>query len=98
MTRNDSQIAIIHIQRICQADFCGGLLWNVTLDVLDVAQLTAGQSPMFVKAESLRYYVPMVGDEDKDLIVDLALTPSGNPTTAASPAIRYPQRLSVGVM
>ena len=26
MTRNHSQIAIIHIKRICQAGFCGGLL------------------------------------------------------------------------
>ena len=64
-------------------------IWNVALTDADALVLAAGYRPTFVKPESLQLYVPLVRDNDEDLIGGLSLSANGTPTIADHPPIYY---------
>lgn len=65
-------------------------VWNVTLTDDEITILSLGYSPLFVRPESLVFYLPLIRDNDNDLIGGLHLTAGGSPTISAHPRIRYP--------
>jgi len=65
-------------------------IWNAALTDAEVLILSKGISPLAVRPGNLAFYVPLVRDNDEDIIGGLSLTASGSPTIAAHPWIRYP--------
>ena len=71
-------------------------VWNVTLTDAEVAILALGYSPLFVRSQSLLFYVPLIRDTDNDIVGGLHLTAGGTPTVSAHPPIIYPANVQVG--
>lgn len=67
-------------------------IWTVSLTDAEVAILAAGYSPLFVRPQSLVFYMPLVRDVQDDLIGGLQMTTAGSPTASAHPRIIYPTR------
>jgi len=65
-------------------------IWNVALTDGEIALLAAGVSPLLVRSQNLVTYVPLVRDNDEDLIGGLTFTPGATPTVAPHPRIIYP--------
>jgi peroxiredoxin len=63
-------------------------IWNAALTNAEVAILATGVSPLAVRPQSLVFYMPLVRDDDVDLIGGLTLTPSGSPTIADHPPVQ----------
>lgn len=76
------------------ADFIGSIaevgIWNVALTDAEVLVLSKGYSPLCVRPQSLVFYVPLIRDDDEDLVGGLSLTASGSPGITANPRIIYP--------
>lgn len=67
-------------------------IWSVALTAADVAQLTAGYSPLMVRPDALVFYLPAVRDADQDIIGGLSFTPTNTPTVGTHPRVYYPTR------
>ena len=65
-------------------------IWNVALTDDEVAILAKGFSPLFVRPESLIFYVPLIQSADKDIVGGLSLTATNTPTVGAHPRVFYP--------
>jgi hypothetical protein len=65
-------------------------LWNVALSAGEIRMLGDGFSPLMVRPQSLVLYVPLVRDNDDDLIGGLSLTASGSPTIGVHPRVFNP--------
>jgi hypothetical protein len=65
-------------------------IWNVALTDAEVAILAKGYSPLFVRPQNLVVYVPLVGDEDVDIVGGLAFAELHTPGIADHPRIIRP--------
>jgi len=68
-------------------------IWNVALTASEIATLSVGYSPLLVRPQSLVFYVPLVRDNDDDIVGGLSMTAvvsSGFPGIATHPPIIYP--------
>lgn len=65
-------------------------LWNVALTEAEALELNAGYCPLLIRPESLVSYLPLIRDNDADLIDGVIWTASGSPTIAAHPPVFYP--------
>lgn len=66
-------------------------IWNAALSDAEVAILGADRySPLLVRPQNLVVYLPLVRDNDEDLIGGLSLTAYNSPTVMAHPRILYP--------
>lgn len=66
-------------------------IWNIGLTAAEMAILAAGYSPLFVRPESLVFYMPLLR-EDVELSGGLALTPVNSPTVSDHPRVLLPSR------
>jgi hypothetical protein len=67
-------------------------IWQATLTDAEVAILGKGYSPLFVQPDKLLFYIPLIRDNDQDLIGGLSLSEVGSPTITDHPRIIYPGR------
>lgn len=67
-------------------------IWNAALTAAEAATLAAGYSPLLVRPQSLVFYLPLIRDDDQDLIGGLSMTELVTPTVGAHPRIIYPTR------
>jgi hypothetical protein len=65
-------------------------IWNVALTDTEVLMLSLGYSPLLIRPQNLVFYVPLVRDNDNDLVGGLSLTPTNGPTVSPHPAILNP--------
>ena len=65
-------------------------IWNAALSDEEVETLSLGFSPLLVRPQNLASYVPLIRDNDEDLITGLSWTPVGSPTISAHPRVFYP--------
>lgn len=65
-------------------------IWNVALTDDEVDILAAGYSPLFVRPQSLVFYMPLVRDNDEDIVGGLSLTAVNTPTIVSHPPVTYP--------
>ena len=75
-------------------------VWNIALTDAEVAILAAGYSPLFVHPQNLVFYMPLVRDNDEDIVGVLSLTAfSGNsgPGISAHPRIIRPAMFNLGL-
>jgi hypothetical protein len=86
-----------------QGDFFKGYIcelgiWNAALTAADIAVLSLGYSPLFVRRNSLVAYLPLIGrtSPEIDTVGGYGMTLTNGPTTVAHPSIIYPSNL-VGV-
>lgn len=66
------------------------VIWNAALSDEEVATLALGFSPLLVRPQNIVSYVPLIRDNDEDLITGLSWTPVGSPTISAHPRVFYP--------
>ena len=76
-------------------DFTSGRLaelgiWNATLSWTEMIAMSKGWSPLHIRPQSLVFYLPLVRDNDRDLIGGLTVTPTNAPTVANHVPIIYP--------
>lgn len=64
-------------------------VWNIDLTDNEVAILATGICPLEVRPQNLVFYVPLVRDNDNDLIGGLSLTAYNSPTISDHPPIFY---------
>ena len=64
-------------------------IWDVALTDAEVAILATGVSPRSVRPESLVFYVPLVRDDDEDVVGGLSLTAVNTPSISAHPRVFY---------
>jgi hypothetical protein len=65
-------------------------IWNIDLIDAEIVLLAKGYSPLFIRPQNLVFYMPLVRDDDEDLIGGLSLTAFNAPTIDAHPPIIYP--------
>lgn len=65
-------------------------IWNVALTDADVASLAKGYSPLLIRPEGLVTYVPLIRDNDKDLIGGLSFSVNGTPEVSTHTRVFYP--------
>lgn len=65
-------------------------IWNIALTAAEVAILGAGYSPLFVRPQNLVFYVPLIRDDDEDIVGGLSLSTGDTPTVSAHPRIIRP--------
>lgn len=65
-------------------------VWNVALTDDEVGMLYAGFSPLFVRPQSLVFYLPLIRDNDNDLVGGINLSATNTPTIAEHVSIQYP--------
>ena len=64
-------------------------IWNATLTDEEVAVLATGIRPIFVRPQSLVMYLPLIRDNDEDLIGGLSFNVVNTPTISAHAPIIY---------
>ena len=64
-------------------------IYNIDLTDTEVEILALGYSPLLVRPQNLVFYVPLIRDNDKDLVGGLTLTLGGTPTIAVHPPMIY---------
>ena len=64
-------------------------IWNVALTDEEMEILGKFVSPLLVRPESLVFYLPLIRDDDNDLIGGLHLTEVGTPQIATHPNILH---------
>ena len=64
-------------------------IWNVALTDAEAAVLAKGISPRSVRPESLVFYLPLVRDDDEDVVGGLSLTAVNGPTVVVHPRVFY---------
>lgn len=65
-------------------------IWNAVLTDEEVAMLAKGFSPLLVRPDKLTCYVPLIRDNDKDIVGGLSFLPILSPTIETHPRIIYP--------
>jgi hypothetical protein len=60
-------------------------IWNAALTAAEVAALAAGAGPLMVRPQSLVFYLPLVRDNDVDLVGGLSMTAFNTPTIGDHP-------------
>lgn len=73
----------------CDAAIAEVGIWNVALTEVELAQLALGVSPLLVRPGALAFYLPLVRDEDRDLVAGLSLTAANSPTVVEHPRVVY---------
>jgi len=71
-------------------------VWSAALTDPEVSILYEGVSPLLVRPQSLVLYVPLIRDDDEDIVGGLSFTANGGPTIAAHPGVFYPGAVLVG--
>lgn len=72
--------------------------WNAALTDAEIASLALGYGPLLVRPQNLACYVPLIRDNDKDVVGGLSFTAFNAPTVAPHCRVRYPaMRLPVYV-
>ena len=64
-------------------------IWNIALSDAEVALLAKPVSPFMVHPESIVFYLPMIRDEDRDLVNGSVMTVNGTPLITVHPRIFY---------
>lgn len=82
--------AMINLAQPMSGDVAEVAVWDDALTDAEVAILAAGFSPLFVRPQNLVFYVPLVRDNDQDIVGGLSFTPDNSPTIAAHCPIIYP--------
>ena len=72
-------------------------IWNASLTDAEATILAAGYSPLLVRPQSLVLYIPLVRDNDKDIVGGRSFTALNAPTIAAHPRVLYPTGYRLGV-
>ncbi len=72
-------------------------IWNVALTVAELLILAAGYSPLFVRPQNLTLYMPLIRDDDEDIVGGLSFSSSGSPTVSAHPRIIRPAMPMLGL-
>ena len=67
-------------------------VWNVALGQADIDALGAGYASGLVRSGALRMWLPLVRDEDRDLVTGGVWSAGGTPTVGDHPRIIYPGR------
>lgn len=62
-------------------------MWNTTLTPTEVTMLALGLAPYLVRPANLVFYMPMVRDNDVDIIGGISFTPQASPTISDHPRI-----------
>jgi len=79
----------------------GGLaeaaIWDVALSEAEGVALSRGFSPLLIRPGNLVFYLPMLNDEDNDLVGGLGLTAFGTPTTEDHSPVIYPYIPRIGI-
>ncbi len=65
-------------------------VWDVALTATEIASLSKGYSPLFIRPQNLVFYAPLIRDEDLDRVGGLALTAFNTPTVAEHTRVFYP--------
>jgi hypothetical protein len=97
-TGNRSPASVDGIRIACRPDtfnrFTGFVaefgVWNAALTNAEVAKLARGYSPLLVRPQNLRHYMPFVDGADMDIVGRLKLMPTGAPGLTGHPPIIYP--------
>lgn len=71
-------------------------IWNAALTDEEAVVLAAGYSPLFIRPQNLVFYVPLVRDNDDDIIGGRQLTAYGSPLVWVHPRIIYPAPVLYG--
>lgn len=71
-------------------------IWDIALSSTDALLLSKGVSPLMVQPQNLVLYMPLVRDNDTDLIGGLTMTAVGTPGIADHPSIFYPRTIFTG--
>jgi hypothetical protein len=64
-------------------------IWNVALSDEEVAVLATGIRPILVRPQSLVMYVPLIRDNDEDLIEGLSFSEQNTPTISTHAPVIY---------
>lgn len=65
--------------------------WDTDLSDEEVEALSKGFSPLLVRPQNLDFYMPLVRDNDQDIIRGVSYTPVSSPTIDDHPRIIYPR-------
>jgi len=65
-------------------------IWNAALTDAEVVVLATGVSPLLVRPQSLVFYMPLIRDDDEDIVGGLSMTATNSPTISAHPRVVYP--------
>ena len=65
-------------------------VWDVNLTDAEIASLAKGFSPKLIRPQNLVFYIPLLNDDDEDIVSGLSLTATGTPTDSDHPRIIYP--------
>lgn len=84
------QVAVENTSAYLGGSIAEAAVWNVALTDAEVAILAQGVSPLFVRPQSLVLYLPLIRDNDNDLVGGLNFTANNGPTVSAHPAMIYP--------
>lgn len=71
-------------------DIAEAAIWNKILEPAEFAALAAGFSPLMIRPSALVFYMPLIRDNDIDLIGGLSLSEIGTPEISDHPQIIYP--------
>ena len=71
-------------------------IYNVALTDDEIAALSAGYSPLFIRPQSLQAYWPLIRDGDKDRLGGYDLTAFNTPTILEQPPVIYPAQVYAG--
>lgn len=99
-------LSIGAIRRDTASNFVSGMIaeaavWSIALSDAEVALLASGCSPLFVRPESLIFYLPLIslggGGTQADWIGGLTMTETNTPASATHPqSIFYPPQFTTG--
>lgn len=64
--------------------------WNAALNDDEIAALAEGYSPLLIRPQNLKHYLPLVRDADNDLIVGVQMVAGGIPEIRAHPRVFNP--------
>lgn len=65
-------------------------VWTVALSDEEVASLATGISPKAIRPGSLGAYIPLIRDNDEDIVGGYSFTAGGGPTIVEHPPVIYP--------
>lgn len=65
-------------------------IWNAALSDDELVALAKGYSPLFIRPQNLVFYVPLIRNNDEDIIGGLSLTAEGAPGIATHSRVIYP--------
>jgi hypothetical protein len=89
-----TRVSIGVLDETTPADYMDGqiadaAIWNAALTDAEMAALAAGASPLSIRPGNLIFYVPLVRDNDIDIVGGLPLTATGTPTVSDDPGKLY---------